>query len=224
MPKGVVLLADVIPSFLAKLCGPYFVHVVPYSVRVLLFGLLSTSGMILIALTPEHKDGGTVTAKMVGVMLASLSSGFGELSFLGLTHFYGPFSLAAWGSGTGGAGLIGAGAYAIATTALKMTVKNALLSSSLLPIIMMVSFFVALPRGNLQASTYTPLKNENPQDPGGYSPDAEDGEEGYLAPEREEEGLLVPQQSPSFSITEQRTWFQLFKINLKRARKLFFPL
>jgi len=36
-----------------------------------------------------------------------------NLAFLGLTHYYGHFSLASWGSGTGGAGLIGAGAYVI---------------------------------------------------------------------------------------------------------------
>ena len=74
--------------------------------------------MLLIALTPATRDGGTVRVKMLGVILASLSSGGGELSFLGLTHHYGHFSLAAWGSGTGGAGLIGAGAYVIATTSL----------------------------------------------------------------------------------------------------------
>lgn len=34
--------------------------------------------------------------KNAGVILASLSFGLGELSFLSLTHYYGPFALAAW--------------------------------------------------------------------------------------------------------------------------------
>ena len=90
IPKGVVLLADVIPSFLVKLCAPYFIHVVPYSVRILIFVGLSATGMLLIALTPGYTDGGTIATKMAGVILASLSSGGGELSFLGLIHYYGP--------------------------------------------------------------------------------------------------------------------------------------
>ncbi|MCJ1311669.1 battenin CLN3 protein [Agyrium rufum] len=150
LPKGIVLLFDVVPSFLAKLCAPYFIHIVPYPVRILIFVALSTSGMLLIALTPSYVTGdGSVATKMAGVVLASLSSGFGELSFLGLTHFYGTFSLAAWGSGTGGAGLLGAGAYAIATNVLRLKVKTALLASAFLPVIMLISFFTVLPRAPL---------------------------------------------------------------------------
>ncbi|KAL8935003.1 MAG: hypothetical protein Q9216_005633 [Gyalolechia sp. 2 TL-2023] len=150
VPKSLVLLADVIPSFLMKLVAPYFIHVVPYSLRVILFALVSSWGMLLIALTPAYTDGGTITTKMAGVILASLSSGAGELSFLGLTHYYGSSSLAAWGSGTGGAGLIGAGAYAIATTTIGLSVKASLLASAFLPIVMLLSFFLVLPRGPLQ--------------------------------------------------------------------------
>ncbi|KAL8827619.1 MAG: hypothetical protein Q9191_003082, partial [Dirinaria sp. TL-2023a] len=146
IPKGVVLLADVIPSFVTKLCAPYFIHTVPYPIRVILFSLLSAWGMLLIALTPSYVDGGTISTKLAGVVLASLSSGGGELSFLGLTHFFGPSSLAAWGSGTGGAGLVGAGAYSLATTTFGMSVQRSLFVSAFLPIIMLVSFFVILPR------------------------------------------------------------------------------
>ncbi|KKY16898.1 putative golgi integral membrane protein [Diplodia seriata] len=113
VPKGVVLLADVIPSFITKLVAPYFIHQVPYAVRIFVFVGLSTAGMLLIALTPASRDGGAIGIRMLGIIFASLSSGGGELSFLGLTHYYGHFSLAAWGSGTGGAGLVGAGAHLV---------------------------------------------------------------------------------------------------------------
>lgn len=102
VPKGIVLLADVIPSFVTKLCAPYFIHKIPYNIRILIFCALSACGMLVIALTPQLQDAKTITIKMCGVMLASLSSGGGELSFLGLTHYYGHFALASWGSGTGG--------------------------------------------------------------------------------------------------------------------------
>ena len=52
VPKGVVLLADVLPSFFTKLIAPYFIHRVSYSLRVLVFITLSAGGMLLVALTP----------------------------------------------------------------------------------------------------------------------------------------------------------------------------
>ncbi|KAL5362565.1 Alpha/Beta hydrolase protein [Aspergillus floccosus] len=158
VPKGIVLLADVIPSFGTKLVAPYFIHVVPYSVRVVIFVLLSAIGMLLVALSPGYADGGTISTKIAGIILASLSSGAGELSFLGLTHFYGPFSLAAWGSGTGAAGLVGAGAYALATTSLGLGVRNTLLASACLPAVMVVSFFAILPRSPVHPLVSVPAE------------------------------------------------------------------
>ncbi len=145
IPKGIVLLADVFPSVLVKLVAPYFIHAVPYRLRVIIFAALSASGMLLIALTPASTDARTVAVKLAGVALASLSSGGGELSFLGLTHFYGHSSLAAWSSGTGGAGVVGAGAYVLATTSLGLTSRTTLIAFAFLPIIMLVSFFAILP-------------------------------------------------------------------------------
>lgn len=109
--------------------------------------------MLVVALSPAYVDGGTISTKLAGIVLASLSSGMGELSFVGLTHFYGPFSLAAWGSGTGAAGLIGAGAYALATTSLGLQVKTTLLTSAFLPAVLAVSFFMILPRSPMHAGS-----------------------------------------------------------------------
>lgn len=106
--------------------------------------------MLLIALTPSTQSGGSISIKLVGVVMASLSSGGGELSFLGLTHYYGPFSLAAWGSGTGGAGLVGAGLYVLLTSTIGLTVKTSLLASAFLPCFMLLSFFIILPQGPLR--------------------------------------------------------------------------
>jgi battenin len=146
VPKGVVLLCDVIPSFLTKLCAPYFIHAIPYPIRIILMSMLSAVGMLLIALTPAYTGGGTISTKMAGVVLASLSSGAGELSFLALTHHYGPFSLAAWGGGIGGAGLIGAGTYFLTTAAIGLSSKNTIFRSAFLPLIMLASFYIILSR------------------------------------------------------------------------------
>jgi battenin len=154
IPKGTVLLADVIPSVLVKLTAPYYIHVVPYNVRVWLFSAISACGMLLVGFSSTARDASGITIKMAGIVLASLSSGGGELSFLGLTHYYGSSSLAAWGSGTGGAGLVGAGAYALLTTTFGLSVRGTLLASALLPLIMLFSFFIVLPHGPLKAAKH----------------------------------------------------------------------
>lgn len=227
MPKGVVLLADVIPSFGTKLVAPYFIHVVPYSVRVVIFVAISAIGMLLVALSPEYTDGGSLGTKLAGIVMASLSSGAGELSFLGLTHFYGPFSLAAWGSGTGAAGLVGAGAYALATTSLGLGVKATLLASACLPAVMLVSFFTILPRSHMHLSRtstgYHAVGDRDEMEDGNGL-----GDENAVAPD-ERETLLSSSlhsedsQKAKTSGRASLGWHSV-KSNLQRVKGLFFPL
>ncbi len=211
-PKSLVLLADVVPSFLTKLAAPYFIHHIPYNLRIPILCLLSSSGMLLVALTPApDSSAGSIHApaiaiKMVGVVLASLSSGGGELSFLGLTHYYGHFSLAAWGSGTGGAGLFGAGLYVLLTSTLGFTVKDSLLASASLPSIMLLAFFAILPHGPMKAGKAKDYE---------AVPGEEDVEE-----ERQPTSSLLAQTPDQ---TNQRITQYSFRDNLRRAKALFFP-
>lgn len=228
VPKGIVLLADIIPSFGTKLIAPYFIHVVPYSMRVIIFVFLSVVGMLVVALSPSYTDGGTISSKLAGIVLASLSAGGGELSFVGLTHFYGPFSLAAWGSGTGAAGLVGAGAYALATSTMGVSVRATLLASAILPAIMALSFFVVLPRGALRAQG--PTGDGYIAAARGDELDEDEPDDGGHEIERgEEEGLLgVSVHSAdtykSVHINETSSWWARFRTNLRRLQGLFFPL
>ena len=221
LPKAIVLLFDVIPGLLIKLLAPYFIHHVPYPLRVLICCLLSSTGMLLNAFTPAYTDGGSIYTKMAGVVLASLSSGGGELSFLGLTHYYGQSSLAAWSSGTGAAGLVGAGAYAFATNTQKMSVQSALLASSFLPAIMLVSFFVVLPLQPLRAATYSRIDSPTPVTTTPIVPDeAEDEEDGPYT------GLLTPISKPDEDASVSRRSTSLLSSlthNLLRSRSLLYP-
>lgn len=210
LPKGVVLLADVLPSFLAKLVCPYFIHKVPYNIRILVFIALSAVGMLMVALTPPTKS---VAVKMAGVILASLSSGGGELSFLGLTHYYGHVSLAGWGSGTGAAGLVGAGLYVVLTEWWGFTVKDSLLFSACLPAVMFVSFFVILPRGPLREASRQKEYEAVPDE------DAEDEESGRRA----SESLLNPEPGIASAHAKNPSEHHSLAQNLKRARALLYP-
>ncbi|KAK8220487.1 batten's disease protein Cln3 [Phyllosticta capitalensis] len=218
VPKGLVLLADVIPSFLTKLLAPYFIHKVPYSVRVCVFVALSASGMMLIALTPATRHKTSIGIRMLGIIFASLSSGGGELSFLGLTHYYGSFSLAAWGSGTGGAGLVGAGAYVLATTSIGLSVRTSLLAFSFLPVIMLASFFILLPRGPLNMAAkrvdYQSVETEEDLDD---DLDEEDSQ-GLLS------SSILSASGKSFTTRSRRSRIvDSIKTNLKRSKGLFIP-
>jgi len=215
IPKGVVLLADVMPSFLTKLIAPYFIHRISYSVRILIFAALSSAGMLLIALTPTSQS---VTIKLIGVVLASFSSGGGELSFLGLTHYYGHMSLAAWGSGTGGAGLAGAGLYVMLTDWIGFSVKSSLLASAFLPGIMLVSFFVILPRGPLNQGALGEFRLVPERDL--EEEDVEDIETGDASSSLFAPGSPVAAIAYSKPLEGHKT---SFLANLRRARSLFFP-
>jgi battenin len=229
VPKGVVLLADVLPSFATKLVAPYFIHRVPYPARVLAFAATSSAGMLLVATTPADRG---LAAKMAGVVLASLSSGGGELSFLGLTHYYGPRSLAAWGSGTGAAGLVGAGLYVVLTSWAGLSVRSSLLASAVLPVFMILSFFVVLPKG--------PLSAGQAKTRGGYRAVArsggdDDDDDNGLDPEDIDAvptssaatSLLAPGPSTTSAVlsssSSSRHDVNTLSANLRRARALFLP-
>ncbi|KAL8344027.1 hypothetical protein RB601_004513 [Gaeumannomyces tritici] len=200
VPKGVVLLADVLPSFLTKLVAPYFIHRVPYSARVAALAATSTAGMLLVALTPADRP---VATRLAGVALASLSSGAGELSFLGLTHHYGPLSLAAWGSGTGGAGLVGSGLYVVLTGWAGLSARASLLASAALPAVMLLSFFVVLPRAPLRASSSSSSAAAGGRENGAYAAvparDLEDDDVEHMSASSASAGLLAP--GPSIAAT-----------------------
>ncbi|EFQ33039.1 hypothetical protein CGRA01v4_13334 [Colletotrichum graminicola] len=222
VPKGVVLLADILPSFFTKLIAPYFIHRVPYPIRVMVLIGLSCSGMLLIALTPPSKS---VAFKMIGVVIASLSSGGGELSFLGLTHYYGPVSLAGWGSGTGAAGLVGAGMYVVMTDWWGISVRNSLLLSACLPSVMFVSFFIILPMGPLRAGRkeYEALPERDLDDEDAAELPRNAAASALLAPGPSVASTAYSAQQRHQQQHHNRADEHSFEANLKRARALFFP-
>ncbi|KAK9240090.1 batten's disease protein Cln3 [Lipomyces kononenkoae] len=140
VPKATVLLADVMPSFFLKLTAPFYIHRIRYRVRIFILVALSLFGMQCVALSSS------ISARLFGVVLASASSGLGELTFLQLTHFYSPLSMAAFSSGTGGAGLAGSFLYLVATTWLRLSVRGTIFASSLLPLLFFLAFFWIMPQ------------------------------------------------------------------------------
>nr|XP_057905909.1 battenin isoform X2 [Doryrhamphus excisus] len=132
-----VLLADILPTLIIKLSAPLLVHQVPYGVRVLLCVVMAAGSFLIVSFSSS------VWMSIVGVIFASASAGFGELSFLSLTVFYSRDVLGGWGSGTGGAGVAGALLYA-GLTQVGLSPQHTLFIMLTVPCAMLISYFFLL--------------------------------------------------------------------------------
>ncbi|KAM4829309.1 battenin [Thomomys bottae] len=145
-----VLLADILPTLLIKFLAPLGLHLLPYSPRVLVSGICSAGSFVLVAFSHS------VWISLCGVVLASISSGLGEVTFLSLTAFYSRAVISWWSSGTGGAGLLGALSY-LGLTQAGLSPQHTLLSMLGIPILLLASYFLLLtapeqdPRGEEEA-------------------------------------------------------------------------
>lgn len=135
LPKSIVLLFDIMPSFLIKLSAPFFIHKIHYDKRIPVLIILSVFGIMLVSTRK-------LWLCLPGIVLASLSSGFGEITFLQLTHFFGSRSLTGWSSGTGGAGIVGSFSYLLLTTFLRLNIQVSLMLYALLPFFFLLYFNV----------------------------------------------------------------------------------
>lgn len=151
-PKAVVLLADVLPSFFIKLTAPFYIHMFPYSLRIAALIALSFCGMLIIA------SFDSIALRLFGIVLASLSSGAGEISFLALTHYYDEWALTGFSSGTGAAGLVGSFVFMVMTTWMRLSVTTSLVIFSLAPWLFAVTYAYLLPVSDKAVVKYQALQ------------------------------------------------------------------
>ncbi|KAJ3882230.1 batten's disease protein Cln3 [Lentinula edodes] len=171
-PKGIIAFCNIAPALVAKVGWPYVLKGrIRYVKRIFGCCILSSLGMLVVALFDS------LFARLIGIGLASFSSGLGELTFLQLSTTYAPPSVAGHGlgyfaSGTGAAGLAGAFLW---WEVRGLGVRVGVGLSSVLPFIIPATYFFLLPSSsaflytsippsgyespNVQGSTlpYTPL-------------------------------------------------------------------
>ncbi|SNX87545.1 related to YHC3 - protein involved in vacuolar arginine transport [Melanopsichium pennsylvanicum] len=157
VPTGLVSFANIFPALIAKAVWPYVLKgAIRYTKRVLSCAALSFVGMLLVSLFPD------LGMRLVGICLASFSSGLGELTFLQLSTRYAPKARRKRGetmirhartnyagdavgwfaSGTGAAGLFGAGAWWVVRP---LGVKLGMGILSVLPGFMFLVYSAVLP-------------------------------------------------------------------------------
>ncbi|RNA03656.1 Battenin [Brachionus plicatilis] len=138
LSTGAVLLADILPGIVIKLISPFFMHKIKYWQKFSFILTLCASSFLIVSLTPNSMR----WLIFVGICCASLSTSFGEVTFLALSTFYSrELSIPAWSSGTGAAGIVGSFGYA-GLTSLGLSSRNTILVMLFVPVLMLVSFIV----------------------------------------------------------------------------------
>ncbi|XP_036268830.1 battenin isoform X2 [Pipistrellus kuhlii] len=183
-----VLLADILPTLVIKLLAPFGLHLLPYSPRVLCSGFCAAGSFILIAFSRS------VPVSLCGVVLASISSGLGEVTFLALTAFYPRAVISWWSSGTGGAGLLGALSY-LGLTQAGLSPQHTLLSMLGIPVLLLASYFFL-------------LTSPEPQDPGGEEEAERAARQPLISGEDPEAPERKPDSSSGLSLHEKWTVFK----------------
>ncbi|GAA6039616.1 hypothetical protein JCM8097_002216 [Rhodosporidiobolus ruineniae] len=152
-PKGLILFVNIAPALLVKVGWPYFVPgPTRYSQRVAWCSGISFVGILIVALSHS------LLPRLLGIALASFSSGLGEMTYLQRATLYGSLRQAArpgeeeedlggvavgwFSSGTGAAGVGGAGIWWVVRG---LGVRAGLGVCSFLPLCMSLTYFLLLP-------------------------------------------------------------------------------
>uniref|UniRef100_A0A0B8RSG0 Battenin n=1 Tax=Philothamnus irregularis TaxID=1899461 RepID=A0A0B8RSG0_9SAUR len=156
---GAVLLADILPTLFIKFSAPFCIHLFPYGLRVSICVTSAWGSFLLVAFSTS------TTQSLLGVVLASISSGLGEITFLALTSFFNSAVVSSWSSGTGGAGLIGALSY-LGLTQAGLTPQDTLLFMTIVPVIMLGSYcFLLAPPPQAPRCGWGVCKPKSPRAP-----------------------------------------------------------
>ncbi|KAL9972491.1 hypothetical protein ACROYT_G018803 [Oculina patagonica] len=137
LSTGTVLLADILPTLIIKVTAPFYMKRIPYSIRMALCVLFAFASFFIVALS--H----VLWLSLLGVVFASISSGFGEITLLSYSAHFDKDVVSTWSSGTGGAGVFGALSYAGFTSA-GVSPRNTVLIMNVIPFTFGVSYWFIL--------------------------------------------------------------------------------
>ncbi|KAI5980685.1 CLN3 protein-domain-containing protein [Pisolithus marmoratus] len=142
-PKGIIAFCNIAPGLFANFGWSYMLKgKVRYTRRIVGCSLLSFIGMLAVAL---HES---LFSRLMGISLASFSSGIGTVTFLQLSTTYSPAAIGGhcigyWSSGTGAAGLFGSFLW---WKLRGLGVEVGIGISSLFPFVIPLTYFLLLPR------------------------------------------------------------------------------
>ncbi|KAJ7628685.1 batten's disease protein Cln3 [Roridomyces roridus] len=194
-PKGIIAFCNIAPALVAKVGWPYILKGrIRYAKRLVGCCLLSAFGMLIVAFFDS------LFMRLLGIGIASFSSGLGELTFLQLSTTYAPPSVAGhsvgyFSSGTGAAGLVGAFLW---WEVRGLGVRVGVGLSSFMPFIIPLTYYFLLPPASTFLANY-----DDPPSAANVPYTAIPGEEDLPG---EEEGSSRPGLKASVALSAQDKW------------------
>ena len=123
-----VLLADDMPALVAQFMSPFFPGFT-FRARVMTVAVLNVVALAIVSSVAAPE------LRLLGVVVASLAFGLGESTFFSLLAHFDVTAISGFSSGTGGAGMLGAGLYYVLTDVLFLSWQNALrMVAAMIPI------------------------------------------------------------------------------------------
>lgn len=137
LSTGTVLLADILPTLIIKITAPFYMQKIKYSIRIAICVLFAFASFFVVAFSHA------LWFSLLGVLFASISSGFGEITLLSYSAYFDKDVVSTWSSGTGAAGVFGALAYAGFTSA-GVSPRNTVLIMNVIPFTLGISYWFIL--------------------------------------------------------------------------------
>eukprot|EP01100_Stratorugosa_tubuloviscum_P015869 TRINITY_DN959_c1_g1_i1.p1 TRINITY_DN959_c1_g1~~TRINITY_DN959_c1_g1_i1.p1 ORF type:complete len:422 (-),score=138.04 TRINITY_DN959_c1_g1_i1:121-1386(-) len=136
--SGSVLLANILPTLCVKLTAPFYMHKIPYFIRVCISVFLAVTSLLMASLADK------TAWQLTGVAFGSISTGLGEITFLAMLSKYKRNGIAAWSSGTGGAGVAGSFYYLLVYSILGVDPHKTILFVSWVNLVVLICYFFVL--------------------------------------------------------------------------------
>lgn len=152
LSTGTVLLADILPTLIIKITAPFYMQKIKYSIRIAICVLFAFASFFVVAFS--H----VLWFSLLGVVFASISSGFGEITLLSYSAYFDKDVVSTWSSGTGAAGVFGALAYAGFTSA-GVSPRNTVLIMNVIPFTLGISYCFILEQPGIEREEEPLLSN-----------------------------------------------------------------
>mmetsp|Transcript_6453 Transcript_6453/g.19561 ORF Transcript_6453/g.19561 Transcript_6453/m.19561 type:complete len:369 (-) Transcript_6453:298-1404(-) len=148
--SGAVLFVNATPGLILKLSYGFGIYTIPYVYRICAVSLVPFAMFFVVA------NASSTAAKLLAIAFVSLIGGLGESSFLSMTATYSRKCIGAWSSGTGGAGIFGAGFYLLMTVVLGFSPQTTLRLSSPFPLMLAATYLFVLTESTRRSVTEAP--------------------------------------------------------------------
>eukprot|EP00762_Andalucia_godoyi_P003291 ANDGO_06646.mRNA.1 Battenin len=184
---GLIPWANVAFGILVKALNAFYLEAWSYKVRMLLMGIVYLAGLVVVAISTKVNFAFCI----FGIVLTGSASAFGESVMLGYLRLHDPGMVSSWSSGTGFAGVGGAGLYLLLVA---VGLSNLVIFLLMMPLVFLYwfAFFFMIDRKD-------EIRHQQQSPPAPIS----------AKPDSETSSLLSDSAS-----SQERLWTRVFRVNM----------